>query len=98
MVRAGLIEKVEFEKRRDRGQEVSHEAIWRKQAPGRKDHPVQRPHMEVCLCLWAVRRSAWMEQMSKGRKTAGSDGETGGQTMEDLGFILSNMGSIASDR
>lgn len=105
MVRAGLIEKVEFEKRRDRGQEVSHEAIWRKQAPGRKDHPVQRPHMEVCLCLWAVRRSAWMEQMSKGRKTAGSDGEKGGQTMEvpadnckDLGFILSNMGSIASDR
>ena len=46
-----------------------------------------------------------MEQMSKGRKTAGSDGEKGGQTMEvpadnckDLGFILSNMGSIASDR
>lgn len=38
---------------------------------------MQRPHMEVCLCSWAVRRSVRMEQMSKGRERAGSDGEKG---------------------
>lgn len=42
VVRVRLIEKVEFEKRLERG-EVSHAAIWRKRVPGRKEHPVQRP-------------------------------------------------------
>lgn len=69
---------------------------------------MQRPHMEVCLYSWAVRRSVRMEQMSKGRERAGSD-EKGKRrvgrpwrslqtTCKDLGFILSNMGSTASDR
>lgn len=42
MVRVGLIEKVEFEKRLERGEQASHAVIWRKHVPGRKDCPVQR--------------------------------------------------------
>ena len=43
VVRVRLIEKVEFEKRLERGEEVSHAAIWRKRVTDRKEHPVQRP-------------------------------------------------------
>lgn len=43
VVKAGLIEKVVFEKKLERGEEVSHAVIWRKAVPVRKEHLVQRP-------------------------------------------------------
>lgn len=62
----------------------------------------------VCLRWWAVRGQCGRSRVSKGRGRAGSDGEKGERRAADRGapcrqlqgldFILSNMGSTASDR